>query len=142
MMRRMRSIQRDRDDAGETQESRRAVVDRIIRLPPVPRSTARVSPIPLIHAALQRVLPPATLNRTAIRSTSGASLFAAGPLHARSPSFFPSVLRFCFFFFVCSFSLFSKRNEDEEASEKLYCHVTHVNVPTFKGLSTVAVKDE
>ena len=38
--------------------------------------------------------------------------------------------------------LHRKRNEDDEASEKLYCHVTHVNVPTFKGLKTVAVKDE
>ena len=38
--------------------------------------------------------------------------------------------------------LHRKRNEDDEASEKLYTHVTHVNVPTFKGLSTVAVKDE
>lgn len=38
--------------------------------------------------------------------------------------------------------LHRKRNEDEEASEKLYCHVTHVNVPTFKGLSTVKVSDE
>lgn len=48
---------------------------------------------------------------------------------------------------ICScvslcFAFFSKRNEDEEASDKLYCHVTHVNVPTFKGLKTVAVKDE
>lgn len=40
------------------------------------------------------------------------------------------------------FAFFSKRNEDEEASEKLYTHVTHVNVPTFKGLKTAAVKDE
>jgi len=38
--------------------------------------------------------------------------------------------------------LHRKRNEDEESSEKLYTHVTHVNVPTFKGLKTVAVKDE
>lgn len=38
--------------------------------------------------------------------------------------------------------LHRKRNEDDDASEKLYVHVTHVNVPTFKGLSTVAVKDE
>lgn len=38
--------------------------------------------------------------------------------------------------------LHRKRNEDEEASEKLYTHVTHVNVPTFAGLLTKAVKDE
>jgi large subunit ribosomal protein L31e len=38
--------------------------------------------------------------------------------------------------------LHRKRNEDEESSEKLYTHVTHVNVPTFKGLKTVTVKDE
>ncbi len=47
---------------------------------------------------------------------------------------------FCSLFLLCA--LFSKRNEDEEATDKLYTHVTHVNVPTFKGLSTVAVKDE
>ena len=38
--------------------------------------------------------------------------------------------------------LHRKRNEDEEASEKLYTHVTHVNVPSFKGLQNVPVKDE
>jgi len=38
--------------------------------------------------------------------------------------------------------LHRKRNEDEEASEKLYTHVTHVAVPTFKGLHTKTVKDE
>jgi hypothetical protein len=38
--------------------------------------------------------------------------------------------------------MFSKRNEDDEATDKLYCHVTHVNVPSFKGLHTTPVKDE
>jgi large subunit ribosomal protein L31e len=38
--------------------------------------------------------------------------------------------------------LHRKRNEDEEAAEKLYTHVTHVNVPTFKGLETKVVKEE
>lgn len=38
--------------------------------------------------------------------------------------------------------LHRKRNEDEEAEHKLYTHVTHVNVPTFKGLQTKVVKDE
>lgn len=31
-----------------------------------------------------------------------------------------------------------KRNEDEEAKEKLYCHVEHVPVATFKGLENSA----
>eukprot|EP00310_Coccolithus_braarudii_P019744 CAMPEP_0183335452 /NCGR_PEP_ID=MMETSP0164_2-20130417/3762_1 /TAXON_ID=221442 /ORGANISM="Coccolithus pelagicus ssp braarudi, Strain PLY182g" /LENGTH=122 /DNA_ID=CAMNT_0025504827 /DNA_START=48 /DNA_END=416 /DNA_ORIENTATION=+ len=35
-----------------------------------------------------------------------------------------------------------KRNEDEEAAEKLYTHVTHVPVETFKGLQTINVEDE
>lgn len=38
--------------------------------------------------------------------------------------------------------LHRKRNEDEEAKEKLYTHVTHVNVPTFKGLQTQKVEEE
>jgi len=38
--------------------------------------------------------------------------------------------------------LHRKRNEDEEAAEKLYTHVTHVSVPTYKGLITKNVKDE
>jgi large subunit ribosomal protein L31e len=38
--------------------------------------------------------------------------------------------------------LHRKRNEDEEADEKLYTHVTYVAVPAFKGLETVTVKDE
>lgn len=36
--------------------------------------------------------------------------------------------------------LHRKRNEDEDAKEKLYCHVTHVNVPSFKGLQTEKVE--
>jgi len=35
-----------------------------------------------------------------------------------------------------------KRNEDEESAEKLYTHVTHVHVPSFKGLQTKNSKDE
>lgn len=35
-----------------------------------------------------------------------------------------------------------KRNEDEESSEKLYTHITHVNVSGYKGLKTEVVKDE
>jgi len=38
--------------------------------------------------------------------------------------------------------LHRRRNEDEEAAEKLYTHVTIVNVPTFQGLHTKVVKDE
>jgi len=38
--------------------------------------------------------------------------------------------------------LHRKRNEDEEAAEKLYTHVTHVNVASFSGLQTQTVKDE
>lgn len=38
--------------------------------------------------------------------------------------------------------LHRKRNEDEEADEKLYTHVTHVSVAAFKGLETQVVKDE
>jgi len=38
--------------------------------------------------------------------------------------------------------LHRKRNEDEEATEKLYTHVTHVNVATFKGLQTKKVEEE
>lgn len=38
--------------------------------------------------------------------------------------------------------LHRKRNEDEEAEEKLYTHVTHVSVPTLRGLQTAVVKDE
>jgi len=37
--------------------------------------------------------------------------------------------------------LHRKRNEDEDATEKLYTLVSHVSVPTFKGLQTVAVKE-
>eukprot|EP00353_Schmidingerella_taraikaensis_P004157 CAMPEP_0185579416 /NCGR_PEP_ID=MMETSP0434-20130131/14698_1 /TAXON_ID=626734 ORGANISM="Favella taraikaensis, Strain Fe Narragansett Bay" /NCGR_SAMPLE_ID=MMETSP0434 /ASSEMBLY_ACC=CAM_ASM_000379 /LENGTH=121 /DNA_ID=CAMNT_0028197439 /DNA_START=24 /DNA_END=389 /DNA_ORIENTATION=+ len=35
-----------------------------------------------------------------------------------------------------------KRNEDEEAKEKFYTLVQHVEVPTFKGLTTRRVEDE
>lgn len=38
--------------------------------------------------------------------------------------------------------LHRKRNEDEEAKEKLYTHVTHVNVATFKGTQTQKVAEE
>ena len=38
--------------------------------------------------------------------------------------------------------LHRKRNGDEEASEKLYTLVTHVNVDSFKGLETKTVEDE
>lgn len=38
--------------------------------------------------------------------------------------------------------LHRKRNEDEEATEKLYTLVTHVNVPSFKGLQTKTVDEE
>jgi len=38
--------------------------------------------------------------------------------------------------------LHRKRNEDEEAAEKLYTLVTPVTVPTFKGLVTKTVKDD
>jgi len=38
--------------------------------------------------------------------------------------------------------LHRKRNEDEEATEKLYTHVTHVQVPTFKGLQTHKVDQQ
>ena len=38
--------------------------------------------------------------------------------------------------------LHRQRNQDEEAKEKLYTHVTHVNVPTFKGLQTKKVEEE
>lgn len=34
-----------------------------------------------------------------------------------------------------------KRNEDEEAKEKLYTHVLHVEVSTFKGLQTENVDE-
>merc|ERR1712063_140840 len=33
-----------------------------------------------------------------------------------------------------------KRNEDEDSSDKLYTHVSHVHVETFKGLQTTVVK--
>jgi len=36
--------------------------------------------------------------------------------------------------------LHRKRNEDDEASDKLYTHVTHVVVPSFAGLETVAIE--
>lgn len=32
-----------------------------------------------------------------------------------------------------------KRNEDEEAKETLYTHVSHVDVPDFKGLLTETI---
>ena len=35
--------------------------------------------------------------------------------------------------------LHRRRNEDEEATEKLYTHVTHVSVPSFDGLQTKEV---
>ncbi|KAF5325446.1 hypothetical protein D9619_010045 [Psilocybe cf. subviscida] len=35
-----------------------------------------------------------------------------------------------------------KRNDDEGAKEKLYTYVSHVEVPTFKGLQTVTVDAE
>jgi len=38
--------------------------------------------------------------------------------------------------------LHRKRNEDEEASDKLYTQVTLVNVPSFQGLQTKVVKDD
>eukprot|EP01084_Bolivina_argentea_P135191 238279_1 len=38
--------------------------------------------------------------------------------------------------------LHRKRNDDEESANKLFTHVTHVSVPTFKGLQTVAIKDD
>ncbi len=38
--------------------------------------------------------------------------------------------------------LHRRRNEDEEATEKLYTLVTHVNVDSFEGKQTVAVKDD
>jgi len=38
--------------------------------------------------------------------------------------------------------LHRRRNEDEEAAEKLYTHVTYVSVPNFSGLQTKVVKDE
>jgi len=38
--------------------------------------------------------------------------------------------------------LHRKRNEDEDATDKLYTLVTHVNVSTFKGLQNIAVKDD
>jgi len=38
--------------------------------------------------------------------------------------------------------LHRRRNEDEEAAEKLYTHVTHVNVPSFQGLQTKVVKED
>jgi len=34
-----------------------------------------------------------------------------------------------------------RRNEDEEAQEKLYTHVTHVIVPTYKGTENVTIKE-
>merc|ERR1712071_565910 len=34
-----------------------------------------------------------------------------------------------------------KRNEDEESAEKLYTHVSHVAVTSFKGLQTTIVKE-
>merc|ERR1711988_942511 len=34
-----------------------------------------------------------------------------------------------------------KRNDDEDAKEKLFTLVTHVPVDTFKGLQTVAIED-
>jgi len=38
--------------------------------------------------------------------------------------------------------LHRKRNEDEEATEKLYTQVSLVNVPSFQNLQTKVVKDE
>jgi len=38
--------------------------------------------------------------------------------------------------------LHRRRNEDEEASEKLYTHVTFVAQDSFQGLQTKVVKDE
>jgi large subunit ribosomal protein L31e len=38
--------------------------------------------------------------------------------------------------------LHRKRNEEEDATHKLYTHVTLVNVPTFKGLQTKTVKEQ
>ena len=38
--------------------------------------------------------------------------------------------------------LHRKRNEDEEATEKLYTLVTHVPVDNFHGLETKTVEDE
>ncbi|KAI8976755.1 ribosomal protein L31e-domain-containing protein [Pilobolus umbonatus] len=35
-----------------------------------------------------------------------------------------------------------KRNDDEDAKEKLYSYVTHVPVSDFKGLETAVVDDE
>merc|ERR1712194_827191 len=35
-----------------------------------------------------------------------------------------------------------KRNEDEDSAEKLYTHVTHIAVTSFKGLQTSVVKEE
>lgn len=34
-----------------------------------------------------------------------------------------------------------KRNDDEDAKEKLYTHVTHVPVDSYKGLGVVAVDE-
>lgn len=34
-----------------------------------------------------------------------------------------------------------KRNDDEDAKEELYTHVTHVPVSSFKGLQTVNIED-
>jgi len=34
-----------------------------------------------------------------------------------------------------------KRNDDEDAKEKLFTLVTHVPVDTFKGLETVTVEE-
>jgi hypothetical protein len=36
----------------------------------------------------------------------------------------------------CDGGINSKRNEDEESSEKLYTHVTYVKTDEFKGLET------
>ena len=38
--------------------------------------------------------------------------------------------------------LHRKRNEDEDASEKLYTLITHVEVPSFSELGTTIVKAE
>jgi large subunit ribosomal protein L31e len=43
---------------------------------------------------------------------------------------------------ICCVVLNSKRNEDEESSEKLYTHVTYVKTEDFKGLETKTVKEE
>jgi hypothetical protein len=131
-------------DSGKPLRGRQTIRPDRLASPAVSLSTARVSPIPLIHAALQRLLRPcdAQSNGDPV-DVWRCHLFAPGLSScALTALFFLLCFVFCFFFSVCVFSFSSKRNEDEEASEKLYCHVTHVNVPTFKGLSTVAVKDE